>query len=206
MKKRLLAVVFISFLAIMATAQNEEFDRGEFFAGYSAGSNLEVNIPFQENGFNVAGVYNVHKFVGIKADVSGTYQSLNGNFYFPNSFPNVTQSSQTWKGIHNLYSVTAGVQLKDNRKDSTFKPFGHFLVGYGKHFDTVKTPCPTGAQCPPLDQDLEGVSLILGGGLDIKLNKRIDIRAFQFDLNPITSKNNGNWYNSRFSAGIIFKF
>ena len=202
MKKSLLVMAFISLLAMMATAQNEEFDRGEFFAGYSAGSNLEVNIPFQENGFNVAGVYNVHKFVGIKVDVSGTYQSLDGNFYFPNS----PKTVQTWKGIHNLYTVNAGVQFKDNRKDSTFKPFGHFLVGYGKHFDTFKTPCPTGAQCPPFDIDLQGVSLVLGGGLDIKLNKRIDIRAAQFDLNPISSRNTGNWYNSRFSAGVIFKF
>ena len=204
MKKLLLVFTQVFLFSAFSLAQTDEYSKGEFFAGYSAGSNLEFDQVFQEHGFNVSGVYNFHKYIGIKADVSGTYQPLDGTFFFPNA---PQQTNQTWKGTHNLYNFTAGVQVKDNRKDSTLKPFGHFLVGYGKHFDSYKTACPTGAQCPPLDIDFDGVSYILGGGLDIKLNDKIDIRAAQFDINPIFGRNNkGNWNNGRFSAGVVFKF
>lgn len=201
MKKSLLIIVFISFLSIVTIAQ-DEYNKGEFFAGFSSGQNLASDELSPEPGFNVSAVYNFHKYIGVKADVSGAYQAISGSYYFPNS----TQTNQTWNATHNIYNFTAGVQIKDNRKDSIFRPFGHFLVGYGKHFDKIKTACPSNAKCPPIDLDLEGVSYVLGGGLDFKLNDRIDIRAAQFDINPINSRDKGIWNNGRFSAGIVFKF
>ena len=47
--------------------------------------------------------------------------------------------------------------------------------------------------------------MVIGGGLDIKVNKRIDIRAFQFDANPIYF-DESTYLNMRFSTGVVFKF
>ena len=191
MKKLLLILSLISSFSIFAFSQTEEYDKGEFFAGYSSNSDLlDDSIPPVEHGFNVAGVYNVRQYVGIKVDVSGTYRPLRGSSYYQ----------------QNTQSAAAGVQFKDNRKDSRLKPFGHILVGYGRN--QYKFTCGAGSPCSVYDADTEGVSLVLGGGLDIKINRRIDIRALQLDINPIISTANryGNYWNGRFSAGVILKF
>lgn len=201
MKKILWILILICVTTIFSFSQTEEYDKGEFFVGYSAGNYIYFEEPL-EHGFNVAGVYNVHKYIGIKTDLSGTYRRLEGDFSYPNP-----STISRWKGTHNLYNASVGVQFKDNRRDSTFKPFGHVLVGYGKHFDKFKTACPADAECPPFNVDGQGVSLIFGGGLDIKINDRIDIRAIQLDIGGITTKNNNNnWGLGRFSSGIVFKF
>lgn len=200
MKKSLLFIAFISFFVITTTVRGQdEYNKGEVFTGYSMGFYLDEP---PEHGFNAAAVYNFHKYIGIKGDVSGTYKPLNGQFYLPNS----PQTSQSWKGTHNLYNVAAGVQFKDNRTDSTVKPFGHIMVGYAKHFDNFNTPCPTGAVCPPFNIDSEGVSFLYGGGLDIRVNDKIDIRAVQFDVNTVSSTTGRDFINPRFSAGVVFKF
>ena len=201
MKKSLLIISIIGFLLIVKTVRGQdEYNKAEIYTGYSGATNL-LNKDLVEHGFNAAGVYNVHKYFGLKVDVTGTYAEFNGLYYFPNS--PATQSQ--WKATHNLYNVSGGVQIKDNRRDSTFKPFGHFLVGYVNHFDKVKTGCPTGAVCPPINYDSTGISVVVGGGLDIKVNRRIDIRAIQFDVNTI-STNRSRWINSRFGAGVVIKF
>ncbi|MBX7174254.1 MAG: porin family protein [Pyrinomonadaceae bacterium] len=199
MKKSLLIIAFICFLSIVTIAQ-DEYNKGEIYAGYSGATSF-FEEDLVEHGFNASGVYNFHKYVGAKVDVSGTYTEFTGLYYFPNSPNTRTQ----WKARHNLYNVSGGVQFKDNRTDTRFKPFGHVLVGYVNHFDTVKTGCPTGAVCPPINYDSTGMSLTVGGGLDIKVNKRIDIRAGQFDINAIFT-DRSRWVNTRFGAGIVFKF
>lgn len=205
MKKLLLLLTLISSFSILAFSQTEEYDKGEFFAGYSNSTNvLDDSLLHYQHGFNVAVVRNVHKYIGIKGDVSVTYERLNENYYYPNN-PFVT--TQT-KALESIYSASVGVQFKDNRKDSRLKPFGHFLVGYGKEQFNYKPACPSDAYCSLNGAGIEGVSVVIGGGLDIKVNNRIDIRAIQLDINPIISTANkyGNYINGRFSAGIIFKF
>lgn len=209
MNKLLSALVFL-FLAIGAvSAQNQaasDYNKAEIFVGYS-GASLYTGDDFEpiENGFEVAAVYNVHRYVGIKADFSGTYKKVEGDFYSATS----TATLGRYRADHSLYNAAIGVQFKNNRRQAKVKPFAHVLVGYGKHADKFKTPCPSGAVCPPFNIDFTGVSLIVGGGLDIKVNRRIDVRAIQFDLNPIFYKSGGrnnSWDNTRFSSGIVFKF
>lgn len=201
MKKSLLFITVISFLVITTTVRaQDEYNKGEIYAGYSGAANL-LNEDAVEHGFNASGVYNVHKYVGVKVDVSGTYSEFSGLYYFPNSPTTQTQ----WRATHNLYNVSGGVQIKDNRTDSKFKPFGHVMFGYVNHFDKVVTGCPAGAVCPPINYDSHGTSMVIGGGLDIKVNERIDIRAIQFDVNPIFT-DRSYWVNTRFGAGIVFKF
>ena len=121
------------------------------------------------NGFDASAVYNVHRYVGIKGDVS---------------------AGKDWNA--STFQVSGGVQFKDNRKkdEKRVKPFGHVMAGFGNQSGYG-----------------DGVSVIVGGGIDIKVNNRIDIRAIQYDFNPIfITRTNGIITNNRISAGIVFKF
>lgn len=209
MKRIPLSLFFILAFSSLAFAQTPEdkTNKFEIFTGYS-GATLFTGEDFEpwENGFNMSAAYNVRRYIGIKADVSGSYRTLEGEFWSTSS-PGT--SLGRWKGIHSLYNVAAGVQFKDSKRKTKAKPFAHVLVGYGNHFDKFKTPCPSGAQCPPFNVDFEGVSLIIGGGVDVKINRRIDIRVVQFDFNPVIHNYEGSyvsWSNNRISSGIVFKF
>src|SRR5215213_11688423 len=79
--------ILLFFCASIVFAQTDEISKGEFFAGYSINRTdvgetgdsdiddaLEEGRNFQ--GFNVSGVYNFSKYVGLKADVSGHYKNF----------------------------------------------------------------------------------------------------------------------------------
>lgn len=185
----LLPFVFMTFS--FAQQPSPDYDKVEVFAGYSMGIELGAELEWIEHGFNTSAVYNFHRLVGVKVDVSGTYKTFNDSPFF--------------KTKHSLYNVTGGIQIQNNRKSRRVKPFAHFLVGVGIHSDNSEGSCPPGSFCPPFVSDSVGLSFILGGGLDIKVNHRIDIRAVQFDLNPVFI-GDGVYGNARFSTGVVFKF
>jgi hypothetical protein len=48
-----------------------------------------------------------------------------------------------------------------------------------------------------------GFSTVIGGGIDFRLNNRVQVRAIQFDYNP--TRLEGSWQNNlRIGAGIVF--
>ena len=135
MRSLLLVVLLFAFTTLsFAQQQAQDYDKVEVFAGYSMGTDISSEFEWVEHGFNASAVYNFHRFVGVKADVSGTYNS------FEDSPFNTTR--------HSIYNVTAGIQIKDNRKSSRFKPFAHFLAGYARHADKSEGTCPTGSFRP----------------------------------------------------------
>lgn len=194
--KTLSAVILLLFSFSFAFTQNQspDYNKVEVFAGYSNASAVIENFEgFQnvEHGFNVAGVYNFHRFFGVKVDVSGTHKVFDASPFF--------------RTRHSLYNVTAGIQVKNNKTTGRFKPFAHVMAGFARHSDRTTAPCPVGITCPPIDFDFDGFAVVAGGGLDIRVNRRIDIRVVQLDLNPITN-GDSTYLNSRFSTGVVFKF
>ena len=206
----------ISGLAAFAQS-TDEYKKGEFFVGYSNGQvdtgiNREDGNEFEEffnerenfNGFNVSGVYNVSRYVGIKGDVSGTYNNKDFAVTVPNG---TTTSNVSFNTRSSLYNFLGGVQVKDNATEGRFKPFAHALVGAGhgrvKIQDVV---CPTGVDCTDLQstESETGLAGAFGGGLDIKVNNRVDFRAIQVDYNPIKF-DGGTQHNVRFGIGFVFK-
>jgi hypothetical protein len=110
------------------------------------------------------------------------------------------------------------VQIKNNDVDGpTFKPWGHILAGLanqkirceGADCDlTINPPPPSGTV---FEETNNSFSMVFGGGLDIKVHPRVDIRAIQFDYNPIffggsqefdlSDRTQNNW---RIGFGIVF--
>lgn len=106
--------------------------------------------------------------------------------------------------------MLGGVQLKDNSRETRFKPFAHALAGIARgrnEVDVVDEPAVCAALFPspcPIDftESDTGFAGAFGGGLDIRAGSRIDIRAIQFDYNP-TKLFDGTQHNFRIGFGVV---
>lgn len=223
MNKLLSAFCLMIITSAVAFAQTTggDYRKSEFFVGYSnqqvdtgADSNTGngardfFNDRIGFNGFEVSGVYNVSRYVGIKGDFSGAYRRKNLSF---TTGAGTTADTVRFKTTNSLYNVLGGVQIKDNANDTRVKPFAHALVGVGYNRQKSRLSCTSGA-CPAFITansagntfSRAGLAGAFGGGLDIKINDRIDFRAIQVDYNPIQS-DFGTANNFRFGVGIVFK-
>ncbi len=215
MKKLIISGLMSILCASVGLAQttSDDYKKSEFFVGYSnnqvdTGLNSNSGNNFQNffnnresfNGFNVTGTYNVSRYVGITGDVSGTYK--NKNFNIP-----VTNGSVNFKTNNSLYNFLGGVQVKDNSSDAKVKPFGYALVGAGHARTKFKNvSCPTGVDCTFFNSNNSdtGLAGAFGGGLDVKINDKVDFRAIKVDYNPI--RLNGSTDNNvRIGIGVVFK-
>lgn len=215
MKKIILGLSLAIISSFSALAQSTtDYNKAEFFVGYSnnqvdrgTNQNNSFNNFFEDrasfHGFNVSGVANVSRYFGIKGDVSGTYN--NESFSVPVTTGTTTQNVN-FKLNNSLYNFLGGVQIKDNASTGRLKPFAYALVGAGHGRVKVKNvSCPTGVDCSDLTSDSEtGLAGAFGGGLDIRINNRVDFRAIKVDYNPIKF-DSGTQHNVRIGVGVVFK-
>lgn len=219
LKKALFSISFAILAVSAAFAQAQPVDdykKGEFYVGYSNGQ-VDTGVDtgdspvdfFRDrenfNGVNVAGVYNVSRWFGVKGDVSATFNKTDFSTTVVGPNGSNTVSAET---DNSLYNFLAGVQVKDNSNEGTFKPFAHGLVGAAHSRSKVNDFTCTGLDCPQLltpDETFSdtGFSAVIGGGIDFRLNNRVQIRAIQVDYNP--TRIGGDWQNNlRIGAGIVF--
>lgn len=193
-------------VSIFAQDQTDEYKKNEFYVGYS-NQQIDSGNYRTTNGFQGSYVRNVHRYFGIKADVSGAY----GNQTFNGSGTDTTSTPFTYRQKSNssLYNFLGGVQVKNNASKARFKPFAHALAGVAVTREKFTIAC-TSANCPS-GLNFSGnftdkhFAMAFGGGLDIKINDKIDFRAIQVDYNPIF-RGGGFWqHNFRLGIGIVFK-
>lgn len=218
MKKLFLFFTLIMISSVITFGQ-DDYKKGEFFVGYS---NNQVDTGIESgdipgdpidkrqnfNGFEVSGVYNVSRYFGLKADVSGAYRNDNFSFSVPNTPPLGGSSTVAFDANSSIYNVLGGVQIKDNSSDAKVKPFAHALVGAGINRIKIKnTNCTAGIDCSfldDIDESETGLAGAFGGGIDIKLSNKIDLRAVQVDYNPMRI-DGGTQHNVRIGIGLVFK-
>ena len=211
MKKIILAACLATGLCTAAMAQSSgDYKKSEFYVGYSNGqidNGVDTGSSFQDflddhttfHGWEAAGVYNFHKYLGVKGDVSGTYNNKTFSFATPDG-------NVSFKTNNSLYNFLGGIQVKNNSTDARFKPFAHALVGVGVGHTKIKNVSCTGtADCSGLvgSETQSGFAGAFGGGVDIKLNDKIDLRAIQVDYNPVHFDHTDN--NVRLGIGVVFK-
>jgi opacity protein-like surface antigen len=132
------------------------------------------------NGVDGSVTYNVSKYIGIKGDFTGHFKSQT----YVDKFtpPGVTQ---TIANQERIYNVLGGVQIKDNRTSKRVKPFAHALVGFARYTNRQSQVLDLFPQFNFTIEDREtSFAMKLGGGLDIRAGKRIDIRLIEIDYNP----------------------
>ena len=133
------------------------------------------------NGFDGSITYNVSKHVGIKGDFTGHFKTE----AFVDNFtpPGVTQ---TISNQERLYNVLGGVQIKNNGKTARLKPFAHALAGVARYTNRQRQTLDLFPQFNfTIEDRVTSLALKLGGGLDLRMGKRIDLRVFEFDYNPV---------------------
>lgn len=149
------------------------------------------------NGFNAAAVYNFSRYFGAKFEFSSNYGSdsnheLPGGAYRSSNgvtiliIPNEAGIAAKQRD----YKFMGGVQFKDNSTGKKLKPFAHALFGTARqttdfyNLDQQRTNLIGGSR----KIGNSGFTIALGGGLDVRVSKRIDIRVIQFDYNPVYTK------------------
>ncbi len=216
MKRTITSFAFVVIACICSSAQTDEVKRAEFFAGYSFGSaGVDFGIgPLGtqvyrdrtgQNGFDASAVVNVRRYVGIKGDVSGTYKNSRFSFQVPSGVQSNPITTVSFDAKTSLYNFLGGVQIKDNASKARLAPFVHALVGAARRNNEIQGGgfvCIAIIPCPGSTMET-GLAGAFGGGLDVRLNKRVALRVFQIDYNPIKFKA-GTDHNYRFSTGLVF--
>lgn len=228
MNKLLTALCLIIVAGVGVFAQTtDEYQKNEFFAGFSSQA-LDSGRYTNINGFEGSYVRRINRYVGIKGDVSGAYRRERfdlpsvvfiGNGTFPINTTTTTTTTTTGtttaaaairsENNYSLHNFLGGVQVRDNASQARLKPFAHALAGvahYRSKFETSGGVIFGGPTRSGFSDTFEqtGFAAALGGGLDVRITDRFDIRAIQADYNPV--RFDGYWSNNfRFSVGVVFK-
>jgi opacity protein-like surface antigen len=215
LKFYLFSCAVLMFLAGPALAQSsspDEFPKIEIFAGYSAlGENpkpISFNGIFVPHGYASPGgletslIRNFNRHVGLKADFSAHFNDENGPGNVIICNPACTTANQTIQFRTRVYNFLVGPELKA-RNRTPFTPFVYALGGLAHTHARFNTPGPTFNLL--LRKSTNDFAMALGGGLDLRVTKRISIRG-SIDYNPIfIGDSSGGTRNLvRLSLGVLF--
>jgi hypothetical protein len=189
----------------------QEYSKWEIPINYSyaRGNPANVGQPFSLNGGGGGIVYNFNRFFGIKADLDGygsTTRTINnlvivGPGGTATTIPTVTAQA-------NLFTYMGGPQIRIPAH--TFKPFAELLFG-GAHSNTYANlfkASGAGGVAPSNN----AFAMAVGGGVDIRLNKRISLRPLEVDYlltrfgSSFIPGGNHNQNNFRYQAGLVVTF
>jgi opacity protein-like surface antigen len=148
---------------------------------------VSKRIPY--NGVTTEVVANVHRNIGLVANFAATF----ANTTFDDAL-----TGRQFNARVSRYTLLGGPRF-NWRNSSPFLPFAHALFGvtrYHADFHNDDFTCP--------DTSETAFAMALGGGLDIRANHRIDIRAIQVDYLPVFFSH-GREDGLRFSAGVKIK-
>jgi hypothetical protein len=194
-----MAALFIACTASFAfsqTAGSKDYNKYDFGVLYShdrvdtgfsgSGGNFITNRE-GFNGVEGFGKYNFSRYLGAVGDYS----------FHRKTFDIFDNSGATISGIRvNLNTLMGGVEVKDNNTETKVKPFARGLVGFQHASANVPFSSANTSE--------NGFSAAIGGGVDFRVNSRVDVRAIQFDYNP-TRLGGETQNNFRFGVGLIFR-
>lgn len=160
----------------------------EVFGGYSFTSLDGDGIVDRQNtnGFGVGVTGNLNRYLGLTGDFSFGWGRVREFVPLPITVPiNVKYNTQTF-----LFGPTVSP-----RGEKT-TVFGHALFG------GMRGDASIGAI--PFSLSNTKFAMGFGGGVDINLNDRFAIRAFQADYIPV--RTDGLWnHNYRFQTGVVLR-
>ncbi|HEV7905760.1 MAG TPA: porin family protein [Pyrinomonadaceae bacterium] len=200
MRKALFTALFFVFCAPLAFAQGD-FQRGEFGVMYSHNL-VDTGGAFNNdptdtgrdgfNGVNIDAGYNFTRYFGAKVD-----------FSYHKKSNDVTFTGGTFNIDGKLTQFMGGVKIQDNAVDTKVRPFAQLLVGVGR---VEIEGAGTGLPVPFAFDDSEtGFAAAVGGGLDIRVHKNVDIRAIKVEYNPVRV-DGATDNNIRIGVGLNFRF
>lgn len=197
--------------ASLVPAQSDDHPRVEVFGGYSYLStdyNPVMPVPFIPI---IVAFEPKQKMHGVNASVTGYLTKgfgVTGDFSA--HFKRESVADPLGGTITNdirVLNMTGGPQYKFRNK-SRVTPFARALAGISITSAKITVPSLSVSDT----QSSTDFAMILGGGVDVRINKRFDARVFQVDYNPIfLSRGNQLGFgktradNVRFSFGLVWK-
>lgn len=171
------------------------------------------------HGFNAAVTGFISPRVGITGDFSFHRKSRSFDFQPSPSAPNVRGDVET-----RVLNFLGGPTVKF-RNESRATPFVRALFGVANtRFDVEQTQTGTGGtQTLNFDTGSTDFAMAVGGGLDVRVGNRVDLRVLQFDYNPVFLRDRSiqvlggagaiqpfrlegqRQDNLRFSFGVVFR-
>jgi hypothetical protein len=136
------------------------------------------------NGFDAAVTGNVSRYIGITGNVTGHWKKTS---YLDNFTP--PGVNQTLSNDEKLWNFLGGLQFKDNSRSKRVKPFGHVLAGLARYSNQqAQTLDLFPAFNFTIEDRFTSFAMKIGGGLDLRVGKRVDIRVIQADYTPVFPK------------------
>jgi len=130
------------------------------------------------NGFDLAATWNVHRYVGIKGNVSSHFKKESFVDIFEVG-PGETFTADV-ETKDRITMLLAGVQLRDNQSSARFRPFAHALAGAARQTAHFRLPGAFDASAKETS-----FAMKVGGGVDVRLTDRIDLRLIEVNYNPL---------------------
>ena len=207
MRKVILLASLIICSVQLARAQDDEH-KVEFFGGYSyLNTDLEEpDAPLDRfdnlDGFNVSVTRYFTKRLGVTGDFSAYFRSRTEEL-----------PGGTIRFRSRSFNYLGGPQVRLTN-GTRVTPFLHALAGVANNRFAYRATA-AGASTPAADVSVSvtDFSLALGGGLDVRINKRVALRVFQVEYNPVFLRDRPELNtdggrrldNVRFSIGVVFK-
>lgn len=228
MKRFLLSAIPVICFATFAPAQRlDAFNRFEVFHGNSYFI-LERPEPAGEGatfesfrGISNAATFNIKRYFGLKFDLARYDKKY--DFCAPGQ--GMTDPSSPVRECFNplpgavvtagdphlktaIYNFMGGIQLKDNsRGTKLLKPFAHLSIGSAltrARVDTYSLDSASGRLILDFKTRSDwGAAGAVGGGLDLRLSDRIDLRVIQLDYHKATIFHNST-DSFRVGVGLVF--
>jgi opacity protein-like surface antigen len=92
-----------------------------------------------------------------------------------------------------------GIKLQDNALETKVRPFAQLLLGVGRAEIDSSGPSIN------INDSRTGFAAAVGGGLDIRVHKNVDIRAIKVEYNPVRIDGETD-NNIRLGVGLNFRF
>lgn len=148
-------------------------------------------------GFDASATYNFKKNFGIKGDVTWLYKNDTTVDDFGAHIDTNRLKDRTWE-------VLGGLQVKNNDKVTRFRPFFHVLAGFA-HQTSHDVQTSTGPFNFTLDDSVTSFAMKIGAGADLRISKRIDLRLFEINYNPIFARDRHVPGNADFDLTVAGK-
>jgi Outer membrane protein beta-barrel domain len=208
MHKLVALVCLCVFVPLRLAAQEQP--KATVFGGYSYlrnGSSNNFGGSNSLNGWEGQATYNFTPYLGITADINGSYRTA-ASFAL---LPGVSASAN-----QRLYSFLFGPTVTANM--GPVSVFGHALFG------EAHSSLGAGVNLPIIGGLSQGLTsanafaMAFGGGIDIPVSRHFAIRAAQVDFvrtqfssldalsTGLSSSTNGGQNSFRYSGGVVFRF
>ena len=237
MRKLLFLALFVLAFAPVSFAQTTDTSGPEVFVGYS---NLQAEgiggVDTQDDSFDDEVFGERVGLHGINTSITGFLTprvGLTGDFSFnqksdPLNFPAVAGTTRRGDIDTRVLNFLGGPTVKF-RNETRVTPFIRALAGVANtRFDVeTETRTTTGTSTSTVERDFNtsttDFALALGGGVDVRVSDRIDLRLIQFDYNPVFFRDRSVQVltqtgalvpgtiegqradNLRFSFGVVFR-